>query len=162
MDRTTITTSTITIMGIISQKSKGSRRKPIKDQGGRNKGKVISIGFENLDVWQRSVALSVEIYKHFRESKDFGFKDQITRSSLSIPSNISEGYERKSIKEKNHFYSIAKGSAGELRTQILVGLKIDYINEEKGKVWLKEAKEFSSMLSGLISSNNKKALSNNA
>jgi len=79
------------------------------------------VGFENLDVWQRSVALSVEIYKHFRDNKDFGFKDQITRSSLSIPSNISEGYERKSIKEKNHFYSIAKGSAGELWTQISVG-----------------------------------------
>jgi len=116
----------------------------------------MSVGFENLDVWQRSVALSVEIYKYFRENKDFGFKDQITRSSLSIPSNISEGYERESLKEKNHFYTIAKGSAGELRTQILVGLKIGYIKGVKGKYWLQEAKEFSSMLSGLIKSNHKK------
>lgn len=49
--------------------------------------------FEDLDVWKRSARLSAEIYKQFQSSKDFGFKDQITRSSLSVPSNIAEGYE---------------------------------------------------------------------
>jgi len=60
----------------------------------------MNLGFENLQVWQRSVALSVEIYKHFKNCKDYSFASQITRSSLSIPSNISEGYERESIKIK--------------------------------------------------------------
>ena len=46
--------------------------------------------FEDLDVWKRATRLSVEIYKHLRELKDYGFKDQITRSGLSIPSNIAE------------------------------------------------------------------------
>lgn len=59
----------------------------------------MSLGFENLHVWQRSVSLSVEVYKHFKNFKDFSFASQITRSSLSIPSNISEGYERESIKD---------------------------------------------------------------
>lgn len=46
--------------------------------------------FEDLEVWKRSARLSAEIYRHFQLSKDFGFKDQITRSSLSVPSNIAD------------------------------------------------------------------------
>ncbi len=111
---------------------------------------MVDLGFENLDVWKRSVELSSEIYKYFKDCKDFGFKDQITRSSLSIPSNISEGYERYSSKEKHQFYSFAKGSAGELRTQIIIGKKISYIEENIGNNWIKETKEISSMLYGLM------------
>ncbi len=54
---------------------------------------------ENLDVWKRSCRMSVDIYKYFKENKDFGFKDQITRSSLSIASNIAEGMEKNSNKD---------------------------------------------------------------
>jgi len=108
--------------------------------------------FKELDVWKRSVVLSSEIYKYFKNCRDYGFKDQITRSGLSIPSNISEGYERYSKKEKHQFYSIAKGSAGELRTQCIIGKKISYISEEIANKWIGEAKEISSMLSGLMKS----------
>ncbi|QEP43511.1 four helix bundle protein [Ectothiorhodospiraceae bacterium BW-2] len=80
--------------------------------------------FEDLEVWKRSARLSAEIYKHFAESRDYGFKDQITRSGLSIPSNIAEGMERSSNKEKAHFLDIAKGSCAELRTQIYIGIEI--------------------------------------
>ena len=55
--------------------------------------------FEDLEVWKRSACLSAEIYKALAELKDFGFRDQITRSGLSVPSNIAEGYERESNKE---------------------------------------------------------------
>ena len=55
--------------------------------------------FEDLDVWKRACRLCVEIYKALKECKDFGFKDQITRSALSIPSNIAEGYERNTNKD---------------------------------------------------------------
>ena len=105
--------------------------------------------FEELDVWKRSAALSSEIYKVLVDLRDYGFKDQITRSSLSIPSNIAEGYERDSSKDAANFIRYAKGSAGELRTQIYIGMKIGYINQEVGKNWLKESKEIIKMLSSL-------------
>jgi four helix bundle protein len=87
--------------------------------------------------------------------KDYGFKDQITRSGLSIPSNIAEGFERTSNKESVNFLSYAKGSCGELRTQIYIGINIEYINKDKGREWLQEANEISAMLNGLIKTRRK-------
>jgi len=82
--------------------------------------------------------------------RDFGFRDQITKAGLSIPSNIAEGYERGSNKELANFLNYAKGSAGELRTQIYIGIDIGYIDRESGARWLKEAEEISRMLHSLI------------
>ena len=70
--------------------------------------------FEDMDVWKRSARLSLELYKHFAEVKDYGFRDQITRSALSIPSNIAEGSERDFQKDFIRFLQYAKGSCGEL------------------------------------------------
>jgi len=106
--------------------------------------------FEELEVWKRAVRLSVGAYNHLRDLKDFGFKDQITRSSLSIPSNIAEGFERSSQKECVVFLSYAKGSCGEFRTQTHIGIEIGYIDKEIGKKWLQETNEISLMLGGLI------------
>jgi four helix bundle protein len=78
--------------------------------------------FEELEVWRRSARLSAELYKALADLRDFGFRDQITRAGLSIPSNIAEGYERESAKEIANFLNYAKGSAGELRTQIYIGM----------------------------------------
>ena len=114
------------------------------------------MAFEDLDVWKRSAGLSVDIYKIVSDLKDYGFKDQITRSGLSIPSNIAEGIERRSDKEKANFLSYAKGSCGELRTQIYIGMKIDYIPKEIGKKWIEETKQLSAMIAGLTNSINKK------
>nr|WP_035586589.1 four helix bundle protein [Hippea jasoniae] len=87
---------------------------------------------ENLDVWKKGCRLSIEIYKYFKDLKDFGFKDQITRSSLSIASNIAEGMEKESDKEKIRFIEIAKGSCAELITQIYIGIEINYIEKQLG------------------------------
>jgi four helix bundle protein len=106
--------------------------------------------FEDLEVWQRATQLSVGIYTALRQLKDYGVKDQITRSSLSIPSNIAEGFERNSPKECVAFLSYAKGSCGELRTQTYIGMEIGYIDKEIGKKWLQETTEISLMLGGLI------------
>ncbi|MEZ8144306.1 four helix bundle protein [Enterovibrio norvegicus FF-454] len=106
--------------------------------------------FEELQVWKRSARLSSQIYRYFRNSKDFGFRDQITRSSLSIPSNIAEGYERKSDREFANFLSYAKGSSGELRTQIYIGMEIDYIDKATGKGWISESEEISRMIASLM------------
>ena len=104
---------------------------------------------ERLDVWKRSCRLSVDIYRLFARSKDFGFKDQITRSSLSIASNIAEGLEKESNKEKMRFIEIAKGSAAELITQIYIGIEIGYIEKSARIKWVKELNEILKMLSGL-------------
>ena len=104
---------------------------------------------ETLDVWKKSCRLSVEIYKYFKGLKDFGFKDQITRSSLSIASNIAEGMEKESNKEKIRFIEIAKGSCAELMTQIYIGVEIDYIEKQLGLHWVKELNEILRMLAGL-------------
>ena len=106
--------------------------------------------FEDLDVWKRSARLSSDIYKSMKYCKDYGFRDQLTRASLSIPSNIAEGFERNSEKECINFLSYSKGSCGELRTQIYIGIEIDYIDSEIGKKWIAEAKEISSMITGLM------------
>ena len=110
------------------------------------------MAFEDLDVWKRSAGLSADIYSILNDLKDYGFKDQITRSGLSIPSNIAEGMERSSNKEKVQFLSYAKGSCGELRTQIYIGMKIDYIPREKGNKWITDTKDISSMLARLMRS----------
>ena len=107
-------------------------------------------GFEDLEVWKRSARLSADIYKTLSNLKDFGFKDQITRSGLSIPSNIAEGAERESSKEFINFLSYAKGSAGELKTQAYIGMDIGYIDKEIGVKWIQEPDEIGRMLAGLI------------
>jgi four helix bundle protein len=110
----------------------------------------MAIGFEDLEVWKRAARLSADIYKALRDLRDYGFKDQITRCSLSIPSNIAEGFERLSQKECLTFLSYAKGSCAELRTQVLIGIEIGHIKPDIGKTWVNETREISSMLAGLI------------
>lgn len=110
------------------------------------------MSFEKLEVWKKSARLSADLYLELRQLKDYGFKDQITRAGLSVPSNISEGHERPSAKENINFLSYAKGSCGELRTQIYIGMEIGYITQEKGKVWIKETEAISAMIGGLIRS----------
>ena len=104
---------------------------------------------EKLEVWKRSCRLCVNVYKNFKETSDFGFKNQITKSALSIASNIAEGIEKESNKEKIRFLEIAKGSAAELITQIYIGIEIGYIDKNVGLEWIRETNEILKMLSGL-------------
>jgi four helix bundle protein len=113
--------------------------------------------FENLEVWKRSVSLRADIYREMRNISDYGFKDQITRAGLSVPSNIAEGQERYSHKEFCNFLNYAKGSCGELKTQIFIGMEINYIDKNLGKKWLCEIEAISSMIGGLIRSKRKLA-----
>lgn len=106
--------------------------------------------FERLDVWRRSRQLAVRIYKELSGCHDWGFRDQVTRSALSMPSNIAEGMERASVKEKCQFLRIAKGSCAELRTQLLIGCDIGYISGPLAEELIQETRELSRMLSGLI------------
>jgi four helix bundle protein len=87
--------------------------------------------FEDLEVWQRSCDLAVEVCDAFKSCKDYGLRDQITRSAVSVPSNIAEGAERLSRKEFAQFLGYAKGSAGELRTQIIIASRLGYIEDAR-------------------------------
>ncbi|AXV66447.1 four helix bundle protein [Pseudoalteromonas lipolytica] len=107
------------------------------------------MNFENLDVWKRSARLSADIYKSTTKIKDFSFRDQLTRSGLSVPSNIAEGVSRESFKEKSRFIDIARASLAEARTQIYIGIEIGYINRDEAQLWIKETKELGAMLTGL-------------
>lgn len=108
------------------------------------------MNFEDIEVWRRAARLSAELYVAMRDCKDFGFRDQITRAGLSIASNIAEGCERNSDKDFARFLKIAKGSCGELRTQIYIGMEADYIDSASGKQWIRECREINRMLHGFI------------
>jgi four helix bundle protein len=108
--------------------------------------------FEDLNVWRRSCDLSVQVCEAFRKCNDFGFKDQITRSAVSVPSNITEGAERLSRKEFAQFLGYAKGSAGELRTQLIIAGRLSYITESQSQEWISEIRQISAMIYGLAKS----------
>ena len=105
--------------------------------------------FEELEVWQRGCRLTVDIFKVFADCKNFSFKDQVQRAALSIPSNIAEGSERGSSKDFAHFLNIAKGSCGELRTQLYIARKLEFLTKPSFNALIKESKELSAMLEGL-------------
>ena len=108
--------------------------------------------FEELDVWKRACRLAVVIYESLRNCRDYGLKDQITRSAVSIASNIAEGAERNSRSEYIRFFHIAKGSAAELRTQVYIAQQIGIYQNIQATELVTELKEISSMLQGLIKS----------
>ncbi|MGJ8632934.1 MAG: four helix bundle protein [Luteolibacter sp.] len=81
---------------------------------------MTSHNFENLEVWKRGCRLAVNVCVTSSKSREFALKDQITRSAISIPSNIAEGAERSSDADFSRFLSYSKGSCGELRTQLLI------------------------------------------
>ncbi len=106
--------------------------------------------FEDLLIWKESMRLSIDIYKLFKDCKDFGLRDQIQRASVSVPSNISEGFERQTDKEFIQFLFISKGSIAELRTHLYLSIELKYIDKKEGQVLFEKAKKISSMIQNLI------------
>jgi four helix bundle protein len=89
--------------------------------------------FEDLEIWQAARHLTQEIYTCSRShkfSKDFALRDQIQRSAVSVMSNIAEGFERGGNQEFVQFLYIAKGSCGEVRSQLYVALDQDYVDRK--------------------------------
>jgi len=110
--------------------------------------------FEDISAWQKSRELTKEIYSVTGQgsfSRDFGLKDQIRRASVSIMSNIAEGFERSGSGEFMQFLATAKGSAGEVRSQLYVALDQDYITRTRFEVMANSATQISRMISGLMS-----------
>ena len=111
--------------------------------------------FEDLIVWQKSQDLAVEIYSIFRECKDFAFKDQITRATVSISNNIAEGFERSSNADFSRFLFFSLGSVSEVRSMLYLTIRLDFVSLEKSKSILDMTNQISKMLYGLINSMNK-------
>ena len=105
--------------------------------------------FEDLEVWKRSCRLAVRVYQELKDCKDYGLKDQMTRSAVSIPSNISEGAERDSKQEFIRFIHIAKGSAAELRTQLYIAAEIGALEKSTTSELISELKQISAMLQSI-------------
>lgn len=109
-------------------------------------------GYEDLIVWRRSKDMVIMVYKALKGTREFKFKEQMTKAAISIPSNIAEGYERRSSKEFVKFLGYSKGSASELKTQIQIAREIGIIKEQTAQNLTNEITEINSMLAGLIKS----------
>lgn len=108
--------------------------------------------FENLEVWQKSCRLSVDMYRLLQDCRDYSLKDQMCKAAVSIASNIAEGSERGSDKEFIRFLNIAKGSAAELRTQFYIAVEVKIVPKDKLSEFVEIIKSISQMLQALINS----------
>jgi four helix bundle protein len=106
--------------------------------------------FEEILAWQKAKQLSISIYNDFKDVRDYDFKSQIQRASVSVMNNIAEGFERGSNKDFIKFLYIAKGSCGEVRSMSYLAESLKYISQEKSLAINDLSTAISKMLSGLI------------
>jgi four helix bundle protein len=109
--------------------------------------------FEEINAWQRARDLTRRVYQISSEglfARDYALRDQMRRACISTMSNIAEGYERSGTKEFVQFLSVAKGSVGEVRSQLYVALDQEYMSVATFEQLSGEAMEISRMLSGLM------------
>jgi four helix bundle protein len=113
--------------------------------------------FEDLIAWQKARELTSKIYQitNIGEfARDFGLRDQIRRASVSMMSNIAEGFERFNPNEFHHFLSISKASCGEVRSQLYIASDINYVTKEQFFELKTKCEELSKIIGGLRSSVN--------
>lgn len=106
--------------------------------------------FEDIIAWQKAKELTRVVYREFQSSRDFGFRDQIQRASVSIMNNIAEGFERKGNKEFKNFLFIAKGSCAEVRSMLYLAFDLNYITKQVCDELIPKTEEISRLLSGFI------------
>jgi len=107
---------------------------------------------ERLDVWKKSVDLSVSVYKTtetFPKREWYGLAHQMRRAAVSIPSNIAEGSARTSEKEFLHYLAIAQGSASEVSTQLLIAKRLGYVDNESYICFYRQTNDIGKMITGL-------------
>ena len=113
-------------------------------------------GFRELRVWQEAKEIAVDVYTLIRNSpeltKDWGLKDQMQRSAVSVPSNIAEGDARKSDKDSIRFFHIALGSLAELTTQLEIALELGFIDQASCAVLINRLDQLSERIGALIKS----------
>ena len=108
--------------------------------------------FEDLIVFQKAMVLSKEIYRVTSEgkfSRDWGLRDQVRRASVSILSNIAEGFGKYSNQEFRKYLAIANGSSFEVRAQLLLAREVGYLGELEAEVLIKMCEEVSRLIGAL-------------
>lgn len=108
--------------------------------------------FKDLMIWQKGVLLTEGVYQKtesFPKAEIYGLVSQMRRASVSIPSNIAEGYRRHHAKEFQQFLNIALGSLGELETQIVLATRLRYLALEDGKTLLEQVDSLVRMIVSL-------------
>ncbi|WP_298900682.1 four helix bundle protein [uncultured Psychroserpens sp.] len=108
--------------------------------------------FEDLLVWQKSQDLAVAIYSTFKDNKDFSFRDQIKRATVSISNNIAEGFDRNSNADFSRFLYFSLASNSEVRSMLYLSLRLGFINKLEVDKLIEKTNEISKMLHGLIKS----------
>ena len=108
--------------------------------------------FEDIIAWQKAKEITIETYKTFRNLKDFNFKSQIERASVSIINNIAEGFERKTNNEFKYFLYVSKGSAGEFRSMLYLAIELEYITNKQYEILNEKIIVISKMLAKFIKS----------
>lgn len=111
--------------------------------------------FEDLVAWQKARELTKKIYRITSEelfSKDYGLRDQIRRASVSIMSNIAEGFGRGSMNEFHQFLVVSKASCAEVQSQLYVALDVGYIDKTMFKRLSDDANEVARIISALRTS----------
>jgi four helix bundle protein len=103
--------------------------------------------FEELEIWKRSSRLAVSVLLLTGKMTSYALRDQMSRSSVSVPSNIAEGAERDSNREFGRFLAIAKGSLAELRTQCYIAAKAELLTLDEVTPLIVETREISAMIS---------------
>ncbi|MBN8711219.1 MAG: four helix bundle protein [Verrucomicrobia bacterium 61-8] len=106
--------------------------------------------FEELEIWKRGCRMAVDLCRELASCPNFSLRDQMQRAAISIPSNIAEGAERDSVADFAKFLRYAKGSAGELRTQAYIAIRLDLMDRAKGEAFVQELRELGAMIQGLI------------
>lgn len=109
--------------------------------------------FRDLEIWKLGKEIVIDVYKvtkDFPEEERFGLISQMRRASVSIPSNIAEGFNRFQNKEFRRFLYISLGSCAELETQIEISHDLEYMNEQEKVIILDKIKFESRMISNLI------------
>jgi four helix bundle protein len=109
--------------------------------------------FKDLKIWQKGIKLVKSIYQltaNFPPDEKFGIIGQMRRSSISVPSNIAEGFMRKHNKEYKHFLYIAMGSLAELETQVILSEELGFSETSKIQNILSDIEELNRMIMGLI------------
>lgn len=115
--------------------------------------------FTDLETWKQAHNLVISVYsatKSFPQTETYGLTDQMKRASLSVSSNIAEGFSRQSPKEKVQFYHIAKGSLTELQNQLIVAKDIGYLEKSIYKEIANQSIQVGKLLTGLIKSAKKR------
>ena len=106
--------------------------------------------FEDIIAWKKSKELTLLIYNDFKNIRDFSFRDQLQRATVSIMNNIAEGFERMGDKEFRKFLYIAKGSSGEVRSMLYLAVELKYIDNKKFEILYDKSIEITRLLSGFI------------